>query len=60
MRKLTVDAFQAVFTWAHGDGGPDSELAPDGGMAMYYVGKEKKLLSWDSKDKDFVALNEVP
>jgi hypothetical protein len=26
---------------------------------MYYLGREKKLLSWDSTDKDFVQLNQA-
>jgi hypothetical protein len=48
-----------VFTWAHGDGGPSGELAKDGGFAMYYLSREKKLLSWDSTVKDFVQLNQA-
>jgi hypothetical protein len=43
-----------LFTWAHGDGygGVSAKPAPDGGIGMYWLGKEKRLLRFDDKDED--------
>jgi monoamine oxidase len=42
--RQLVDALglptRTVFTTAHGDGGPDEEPAPDGGVGWYWVGSE--------------------
>ena len=48
-----------VFTTAHGDGGPDDEPAPDGGVGYYFVrrGEGGTLLPYDSQDPGFTALN---
>jgi lysine-specific histone demethylase 1B len=48
-----------VFTWAHGDGGPSEHPTEDGGWGAYWMGREKKLLAFDSKDEDFTHLNEA-
>ena len=49
-----------VFTAAHGDGGPDEEAAPDGGVAKYWLGSSHGgLLPHDAADADFVRLNEL-
>jgi len=50
---------EELFTWAHGDGGPSEHPAADGGVGAYYLGKEKKLLAFDSDDAEFVHLNET-
>ena len=47
-----------IFTTAHGDGGPDDEPAPDGGLG-YYVAEDETVLPWDSTDRGFVALNDA-
>jgi monoamine oxidase len=47
-----------VFTAAHGDGGPDDEPAPDGGHALYWLGKEGPCLRYDSSHASFRRLNE--
>jgi len=41
-----------LFTWAHGDGGVSAKPAPDGGIGMYWLGKEKRLLRYDDQDED--------
>ena len=46
-----------VFTAAHGDGGPDEDAAPDGGVARYWLGADRGLLPYDAADEDFVHLN---
>jgi len=48
-----------VFTAAHGDGGPDEEAAPDGGVAKYWLGSSRGILPHDAADGDFGRLNEV-
>ena len=48
-----------VFTAAHGDGGPDDEPAPDGGHALYWLGKEGPCLRYDSSHASFRRLNEL-
>ena len=48
-----------LFTWSHGDGGPAEAPAPDGGIGYYYLGAEKKLLSFDSVDHDLHACSEA-
>ena len=57
--KALADACGArtsrVFTAAHGDGGPDDEPAPDGGVALYHV--EGRTLPHDSDDAGFETLN---
>ena len=50
---------QELFTWAHGDGGPSERAAPDGGIGMYWMGKEQKLLRFDEKDPDLEAMHEA-
>ena len=50
---------QELFTWAHGDGGPSEKPAPDGGIGMYWMGKEQKLLRFDEKDADLDAMHEA-
>ena len=50
---------QELFTWAHGDGGPSEKAAPDGGIGMYWMGKEQKLLRFDEKDPDLDAMHEA-
>lgn len=46
-----------MFTWAHGDGGPSHEPAPDGGVAAYWLGKEKRLLAWNAECPEFQRMN---
>jgi len=49
---------EEVFTWAQGRGGPSSKAcARDGGVGMYYVGLDRRLLQFDARDEDFVRLN---
>ena len=48
-----------VYTWAQGDGGPHPEHKVNGGGGYYYIGAESLLLSHDSKDPDFIHLNNV-
>ncbi len=50
-----------LFCWAHGDGGPD-EHSVNGGYGLYYIKSmdgTKKLLRYDSEDKEFVKTNEL-
>ncbi len=47
-----------LFTWAQGDGGP-CPSASGKGHALYYMGKEKRLLNWNSSDESFVEVNRV-
>jgi hypothetical protein len=51
---LTEKGFKLreLFTWAHGDGGVSEHPAPDGGIGMYWLGKDKKLLRFDDRDDD--------
>ena len=60
--KMLSDEFglptDQIFTTAHGDGGPDDEPAPDGGVG-YYVDEDETVLPWDSTDPGFVALNDA-
>jgi len=42
---------------AQADGGPDYEPTKEGKYGAYFLGKENKLLNYDSKDEDFVKLN---
>ena len=37
-----------VFTAAHGDGGPDTAPAPDGGYALYRLDKDGPCLPYDA------------
>eukprot|EP01126_Amoeba_proteus_P047608 TRINITY_DN5446_c0_g2_i3.p2 TRINITY_DN5446_c0_g2~~TRINITY_DN5446_c0_g2_i3.p2 ORF type:complete len:223 (+),score=55.49 TRINITY_DN5446_c0_g2_i3:79-669(+) len=48
-----------LFTWAHGDGGVSSKPAPDGGIGMYWLGKEKRLLRFDDQDADLKHMIET-
>lgn len=49
-----------LFTWAHGDGGPSAEPAPeDGGIGMYYIGKEKKFVRFDELDAELKHMSDV-
>ena len=48
-----------VFTAAHGDGGPDTAPAPDGGYALYWLGKDGPCLPYDAAHSGFQRLNEV-
>jgi monoamine oxidase len=48
-----------VFTWAHGDSGPEPEHTVNGCGGYYYVGRDRSLLRFDAQDEDFVALNEA-
>mmetsp|Transcript_17358 Transcript_17358/g.23853 ORF Transcript_17358/g.23853 Transcript_17358/m.23853 type:complete len:564 (-) Transcript_17358:139-1830(-) len=54
----TGEPLQEIYCWAHGDGGPD--LTPhDGYYGLYFVSDtEDRLLRFDDKDADFVALND--
>lgn len=58
--KVLADAIrlptERVFTAAHGDGGPDDQPAPNGGVALYIV-DGATTLAHDSDDPGFVALN---
>jgi hypothetical protein len=40
-----------LFTWAQGDG-PHTEELKGKEYCMYYFGKDKKLLRWDTEDPD--------
>lgn len=46
-----------MFVWAAGDGGP-LEAPVDGGYGLYYF-KERGLLRFDSKNKEFVRMNQI-
>ena len=48
-----------LFTWAHGDGGPSDKASSDGGIGMYYLGKEKRLMRFDELDEDFKKMHDV-
>lgn len=48
-----------LFTWAHGDGGVSAKPAPDGGVGMYWLGKEKRLLRFDDQDEDLKHMIET-
>jgi len=50
---------QPLFTWAHGDGGPGLELAPDGGYGLYYIGRDRQMLRFDSQVEDFKHMNHL-
>ncbi|CAM9110125.1 unnamed protein product, partial [Phaeothamnion confervicola] len=51
--------FNSLFTWAQGDGGPlPVELEPESSFALYYLGRSKEMLRWDSQDPDFLQMNE--
>mmetsp|Transcript_70931 Transcript_70931/g.117855 ORF Transcript_70931/g.117855 Transcript_70931/m.117855 type:complete len:464 (+) Transcript_70931:55-1446(+) len=50
---------ERIFTGAHGDGGPDEEPAPDGGVALYYMGNERLVLHHDSADPGFISLGKA-
>jgi monoamine oxidase len=41
-----------LFTWAHGDGGPSEHPAHDGGIGMYWIGAEKRMMRFDAQDDD--------
>ncbi|KAG5185246.1 hypothetical protein JKP88DRAFT_312853, partial [Tribonema minus] len=47
---------QELFTWAQGDGGP-LPPASGPGHALYYLGRERRLLRAPYDDADFAALN---
>ena len=47
-----------MFVWAAGDGGPLEEPMRDGGYGLYYF-KERGLLRFDSKNKEFVRMNKT-
>eukprot|EP01114_Cavostelium_apophysatum_P017495 TRINITY_DN5212_c0_g1_i1.p1 TRINITY_DN5212_c0_g1~~TRINITY_DN5212_c0_g1_i1.p1 ORF type:complete len:504 (+),score=50.73 TRINITY_DN5212_c0_g1_i1:31-1512(+) len=47
-----------MFTWAQGDGEHPAELFGKE-YALYYMGKEKKLLPYDTKDEEILRLNEL-
>jgi monoamine oxidase len=50
---------QELFTWAHGDGGPEPSTTGIG-HGLYWLGKEKRMLHWqDSNDADFEHLNDT-
>ena len=46
-----------VFVWAAGDGGPLEDHI-DGGYALYYF-KDRGLLRFDSKNKEFMRMNQT-
>ena len=46
-----------IFVWAHGDGGPMTESV-NGGFGLYYF-KERGLLRFDSKNPEFVRMNDA-
>jgi monoamine oxidase len=48
-----------LFTWAHGDGGPSEHPAPDGGIGMYWVGAEKRLIRFDAEEPEHKHMVEV-
>eukprot|EP00854_Cymbomonas_tetramitiformis_P007280 gene7280-8669_t len=48
-----------LFTWAHGDGGPSEEKAPDGSVGLYWVGREKRMMPFDKQDSDHIHLVKV-
>lgn len=60
--KQTADAIglltERVFTAAHGDGGPDEEPAPDGGVALYFTA-DGQCIPFDSEDRGFCRLNDA-
>ncbi len=45
-----------VCTWSQGDGGPCASLSGKG-YALYYMGKQKRLLNWNSNDESFTEVN---
>jgi Flavin containing amine oxidoreductase len=50
---------QELFTWAHGDGGPEPSTTGIG-YGLYWLGREKRMLHWkDSNDADFEHLNDT-
>jgi monoamine oxidase len=51
-------ATRKMFTWAQGDG-HTSKYPVWGEMSMYYIGKDKKLLRWDTKDPDVKKVNDL-
>ncbi len=59
--KQQNEKTENLFCWAHGDGGPD-EHPVNGGYGLYFIKYSngfKKLLRYDSDDKDFVKTNEL-
>jgi monoamine oxidase len=55
VERLGLRTRQA-FTWAHGDGGPSDKPAPDGGVAAYFVGSERRLVWWNEPDERLARL----
>eukprot|EP01125_Pyxidicula_operculata_P010784 TRINITY_DN3554_c0_g1_i1.p1 TRINITY_DN3554_c0_g1~~TRINITY_DN3554_c0_g1_i1.p1 ORF type:complete len:510 (-),score=98.68 TRINITY_DN3554_c0_g1_i1:68-1597(-) len=50
--------YRKLFTWAQGDG-PAQAHHVGGGAAMYYLGLKKKLVRWDTDDKDVTTVNKL-
>lgn len=59
-------SLKEIFCWAHGDGGPLPE-AVNKGYGLYWIADEnsdantvkKRLIRYDAKDEDFVAMNDL-
>eukprot|EP00455_Lapot_gusevi_P007047 TRINITY_DN13025_c0_g4_i1.p1 TRINITY_DN13025_c0_g4~~TRINITY_DN13025_c0_g4_i1.p1 ORF type:complete len:414 (+),score=49.80 TRINITY_DN13025_c0_g4_i1:85-1326(+) len=59
VRKLGLPTSQ-LYTWAQGDGGPwPADKPVSGGVGYYWLGREKRMLKYDSDDKEFQHLNNV-
>jgi monoamine oxidase len=52
-------ALKELFTWAHGDGGPSDAPSPEGGIGLYWVGKEKRMVRYDKQDSDHIHMVKV-
>jgi len=49
---------RTLFTWAQGDG-ETPKYPVNGGMSMYYLGKEKLLFRYDTKDERITKVNNL-
>jgi len=54
-----TSSLEPYFITAQGDGGPDDQPTKNGMYGAYYLGKEDKILPFDSTDPDFEHLNET-
>lgn len=59
--RLTKDEelITDIFICAHADGGPQDKPTRNGEYGVYYVGKEKVLLKYDTDDEDFCYLTKA-